>query len=85
VRIIGKAHRRVRSMLEVEKYDGRRLHVRAIIRDGAHAFVGSQSLGKMAFDRRREIGLIVEDPAIARRLRAIFERDWKRARSRTSG
>ena len=85
VRIIGKAHRRVRSMLEVAKYDGRRLHVRAIIRDGAHAFVGSQSLGKMAFDRRREIGLIVEDPAIARRLRAIFERDWKRARSRASG
>jgi len=80
VRVIGKAHRRIRALLDVRKYNGVRLHVRAIVRDGQDAFVGSQSLGRMAFDDRREIGLIVRDADIARRIRSIFQRDWRSRR-----
>ena len=42
-----------------------RLHVRAIVRDGTHAFVGSQSLRKDELENRREVGLIINNPAVA--------------------
>lgn len=76
VRIIGKSRHR-KSTLRVEKYPGRRLHVRAIVRDGDRAFVGSQSLGPIALDRRRELGVIVSDAAVVRQMHSIFERDWR--------
>jgi cardiolipin synthase len=79
VRVIGKT-RGLRSDLPVEKYPGFRLHVRAIIRDGQRAFVGSQSLGPIELDRRREVGLFVRDQTIVRRMRSIFERDWRQTR-----
>jgi len=75
VRVIGKT-RHLRSPLAVERFPGFRLHVRAIIRDGQRAFVGSQSLGPIELDRRREVGVIVRDAAIVRRMQSIFERDW---------
>src|SRR5438067_13935654 len=51
VKIIGKlGSKKHKDDLAVEKYPGGRLHVRAIIRDGRRAFVGSQSL------RKRELG-----------------------------
>lgn len=60
----------------VEAYPGTRLHVRAIIRDGTHAFVGSQSLAAQELDERREIGVIVKDKSVVQEMRAVFERDW---------
>ena len=53
-----------------------RLHVRAIIRDGTRAFVGSQSLRTPELDSRREVGLIISNPAVARQLMQVFEKDW---------
>ena len=53
-----------------------RLHVRAIVRDGASAFVGSQSLRKDELENRREVGLIINNPAVARKLMQVFESDW---------
>jgi phosphatidylserine/phosphatidylglycerophosphate/cardiolipin synthase-like enzyme len=76
VRVIGET-RRLQSPLPVEKYPGFRLHVRAIIRDGRLSFLGRQSRGPIELDRRREVGVIVRDQAIVRRMRSIFERDWK--------
>jgi len=35
-------------------YPARRLHTRAIIRDGVRAFVGSQSLRRLELEKRRE-------------------------------
>ena len=54
-----------------------RLHVRAIVRDGLRAFVGSQSLAKNELESRREVGLIVNNPAVARQLLHVFEADWR--------
>ena len=53
-----------------------RLHVRAMVRDGSSAFVGSQSLRKLELDGRREVGIIVSETAIAKRMQEIFEADW---------
>jgi hypothetical protein len=69
---LGKGH----GALAVEKYPGRRLHVRAIVRDGRAAFVGSQGLRKLELDRRREIGMIVGDPIVVKRIVEVFESDW---------
>lgn len=82
VRIIGKARSRLASALDVRKYPGRRLHVRAIVRDGEHAFVGSQSLRPVAFDERRELGVIVRDRHVVRGIHQVFERDWRLTRRR---
>ena len=54
-----------------------RLHVRAIIRDGTRAFVGSQSLRKEELASRREVGLLVNNPAVAKKLLQIFDADWR--------
>jgi cardiolipin synthase A/B len=75
VRIIGKVGKRAVG-LEHEKYPGKRLHVRAIMRDGAQAFMGSQSLRKLELDERREVGLIVRNEQIVKQMISTFEDDW---------
>jgi cardiolipin synthase A/B len=54
-----------------------RLHVRAIVRDGTRAFVGSQSLRKEELDARREVGLLISNPKVTRELMTVFESDWE--------
>jgi cardiolipin synthase len=76
VRIIGKLSQKQRGQLTAEKYPGKRLHVRAIIRDGRRAFVGSQSLRKLELDKRREIGIVVTDAAVVKQMQKVFEEDW---------
>jgi cardiolipin synthase len=73
VRVIGKVE--AKWDLKGEKL-GRRLHVRAIIRDGSRAFVGSQSLRKLELEKRREVGVIVDDPKVVRQMTTVFEEDW---------
>jgi len=75
VRILGRIGKRGAG-LKPQKFPGGRLHVRAIVRDGVRAFVGSQSLRKLELDARREIGVIVRDAKIVKRIAAVFESDW---------
>jgi phosphatidylserine/phosphatidylglycerophosphate/cardiolipin synthase-like enzyme len=75
LRILGKLGKRGVG-LTAEKFPGRRLHVRAIIRDGQQAFVGSQGLRKLELDGRREVGMIVKHPKVVARMAAVFEEDW---------
>ena len=62
--------------IETRRLATMRLHVRAIVRDGTRAFVGSQSLRKDELDNRREVGLIITNPTVARKLLQVFESDW---------
>jgi phosphatidylserine/phosphatidylglycerophosphate/cardiolipin synthase-like enzyme len=48
-----------------------------MVRDSTAAFVGSQSLRKLELDGRREVGVIVTDSRIARKIQTVFEADWK--------
>lgn len=79
VRVIGKVG--ARASIKAEKYPGKRLHVRAIVRDGKHAFIGSQSLRSLELDRRREIGMFVKDAATVKQMVAVFETDWAQTAS----
>jgi cardiolipin synthase len=63
--------------IQSRKLGTMRLHVRAIVRDGTKAFVGSQSLRKDELENRREVGLIVTNPAMAKGILKVFESDWE--------
>jgi cardiolipin synthase len=75
VRVLGSM-KKAGEGIEVRKLGPMRLHVRAIVRDGTRAFVGSQSLRKEELDSRREVGLIVANPSMARKIMQVFEVDW---------
>jgi phosphatidylserine/phosphatidylglycerophosphate/cardiolipin synthase-like enzyme len=74
VRIIGKVE--AKWKIDGEKFPGRRLHIRAIMRDGRRAFLGSQSLRRLELEKRREIGVIVNDKRVVKQMIAVFEQDW---------
>lgn len=75
VKIIGKVEAKWKLGCW-EKFPGRRLHVRTIVRDGQRAFLGSQSLRKLELDKRREVGVVITDRAVVEQLMAVFARDW---------
>lgn len=75
VRVIGK-FKGAGDSIGVRPLKSLRLHARAIIRDGSRAFVGSQSLRRPELNQRREVGVVITNRAVARKLRDIFEADW---------
>jgi phosphatidylserine/phosphatidylglycerophosphate/cardiolipin synthase-like enzyme len=80
VRVIGGRVKKPPEQMGVRKLAKLRLHVRAIVRDGARVFVGSQSLRKNELDQRREVGVIATDSRIARKVLEVFEADWENAK-----
>ena len=57
------------------------VHVKAIVVDGARAYLGSENLSSTSLDKNREAGLFVtEAPAVAA-MTATFEKDWASATS----
>lgn len=74
VRIIGKAGRK--AAIAAEPFPGKRMHVRAMVRDRSQAFLGSQSLRTLELDKRREVGLLISDRAVVKRMVETFEADW---------
>lgn len=79
VRVIGKC--KGCHSVAVRPLQSMRLHVRAMVRDGSRAFVGSQSLRRLELDQRREVGVLITNGAVARQIRDIFEADWAEAES----
>ena len=78
IRIIGRLQRK-NSKVQVQKLCTMRLHTRTIIRDGKHAFIGSQSLRELELSARREVGITFRDRKIVSRLVKIFSGDWESA------
>jgi phosphatidylserine/phosphatidylglycerophosphate/cardiolipin synthase-like enzyme len=79
IRVLGKVTKSAGGgrNIDARKMPGLRLHVRAMVRDGSSAFVGSQSLRKLELDGRREVGIIVGESAVAKRIQEVFEADWQ--------
>ena len=75
VKIIGKMSGS-RPGIKEEKFPGKRLHVRAIIRDQRHAFVGSQSLRRLELEKRREVGVVIHDESVIKQMVSVFTNDW---------
>ena len=63
----------------VKKLARYKLHAKCSVVDGTRFFVGSQNLRAVSFDRRREVGILVEDDALARRIERVFDEDWANA------
>jgi phosphatidylserine/phosphatidylglycerophosphate/cardiolipin synthase-like enzyme len=76
VKILGHLTRHCEA-IETCKLHDMRLHTRMILRDRAHAFIGSQSLRTVELDRRREVGMIFDDAAVVKSLANTFLDDWK--------
>jgi cardiolipin synthase len=85
VRIIGKLTRRSQDGVEARKLGYMRLHTRTIVRDGDHAFIGSQSLREPELEKRRELGLIFRDRKAVRRLAEAFAEDWSLSEKYAAG
>jgi len=80
VRVIGQC----KADLHVKGLSNLRLHTRTIIRDGRQAFIGSQSLRAAELDLRREVGLVIRDAKIVKKLLETFESDWNSAGKKES-
>jgi phosphatidylserine/phosphatidylglycerophosphate/cardiolipin synthase-like enzyme len=83
VRVIGKF--KGSDPIAVRPLRELRLHVRAIVRDGVYAFVGSQSLRRLELDHRREVGVLITNRSVAKKIREVFERDWLESASGKEG
>jgi cardiolipin synthase len=81
IRILGRLEKDNRD-IKVRKLGTLRLHVRAIVRDGNAAFIGSQSLRKLELDGRREVGIIIRNGGIVRKIQTVFEADWEASRKK---
>jgi cardiolipin synthase len=78
IRLLGELEKKWRNAgIKARAFPGRRLHVRAIVRDGRRAFVGSQSLRKLELDERREVGVIIRERPLVKSIEKTFKRDWR--------
>ena len=62
--------------VKVHKQTNLRVHAKLIVVDNAHALAGSMNIDRSAFDLRRELGTMSNDPAIVGRLKEVFDSDW---------
>ncbi len=76
IRVLGGMEKEIDG-IAVEKFPGT-LHLRAIVRDGERAFIGSQSLRRLELEGRREVGIVFRDAKIIKQMTRIFEEDWAR-------
>src|SRR5215813_4595797 len=63
----------------VRRFTKYKLHAKCIVVDTLRFFIGSQNLRGVSIDRRREVGIIVEDEPISRKIERIFDEDWAAA------
>jgi cardiolipin synthase len=80
IRILGRLEKNIKGV-KVRRLPIR-LHVRAIVRDGSAAFIGSQSLRKLELERRREVGVLIRNAAVVRKIQDTFEADWEKSRKK---
>ncbi len=57
------------------------IHAKALIEDGARAFVGSQNFSAQSLDTNRELGIFVARPEVVAKLLSLFQHDFSAARA----
>jgi phosphatidylserine/phosphatidylglycerophosphate/cardiolipin synthase-like enzyme len=65
------------SQLEFRRITRFRLHAKCVIVDGQRAVIGSMNLRHESLDKRREVGVIVDDALVLARLAEVFASDWE--------
>ena len=56
-----------------------KLHAKCAVVDSSLFYIGSQNLREVSLDARREVGIIVQDDPMARKIERIFDEDWTNA------
>lgn len=70
---------------QVRKLGRYKLHAKCIVVDSLFFYIGSQNLREVSLDARREVGMITQDSAMARKIERIFDEDWGNATDVGSG
>ena len=65
--------------LRVRRLARYKLHAKCIVVDGEQFFIGSQNLREVSLDQRREVGIIIEDGGLARKIERVINEDWMNA------
>jgi len=53
------------------------LHAKAILVDGARAYIGSENMTTNSLDKNREMGVLLDDPTNVGRLVQVAAKDWQ--------
>ncbi len=53
------------------------VHAKAFVADGRTVFVGSENISATSLDDNREVGIILSNSSIARRIETTFNADWR--------
>jgi cardiolipin synthase len=79
VRILGKDryYADVFSLLKFRQITRFKLHAKSIVVDRSRVFIGSMNLRYENLEKRREVGIIVDEPSVVSRMAEIFESDWE--------
>jgi cardiolipin synthase len=62
--------------IELHPLESDKLHAKAILVDEQYLYIGSVNFSSYSFDENREIGVIISDPQIILKFKAIFESDF---------
>jgi cardiolipin synthase len=57
------------------------MHAKVYLADGNRVLTGSMNVSTSSLDNNRELGIIVSDPEIVRRIAETFEKDWAKGAS----
>jgi phosphatidylserine/phosphatidylglycerophosphate/cardiolipin synthase-like enzyme len=66
-----------RAGVKVHRTKAFKVHLKLLVADKRRAIVGSMNIHRDAFDRRRELGMFIEERPIVDRLSQLFDRDWE--------
>jgi len=69
----------------VRKLARYKLHAKCAIVDSSLFYIGSQNLREVSLDARREVGIIIQDDPMARKIERIFDEDWINATEGAAG
>ncbi len=69
-----------REGVRLRKQHRLRCHAKLLIADDTRALVGSMNIDTQAYDRRRELGVVLDDPIAVEQLLKRFKHDWHEAK-----
>jgi len=69
-----------RAGIKVHRQKNPKLHAKLMVADSKRAIVGSQNIDRVAFDFRRELGVVVSARETVQRLLDTFVKDWDSAK-----
>ncbi len=69
-----------RAGVRLRKQHHLRQHAKLLLADGERAMLGSMNIDSQAYDQRRELGVVFDDPAAVKQLKKRFASDWREAK-----